>query len=87
MVLPFQPREVWGKREMSTFSVSYNGLVDAVTCAVAIAQTEPFEDSASSYLRCNAMWDTGALYSVVSRRIVKELALALLAAPPTRQGF
>ena len=61
---------------MSSFSVSYDGLVDAVTCTVAIAQTEPLEDSAVSYLRCNAMWDTGALYTVVSRRIVEKLALA-----------
>ena len=76
MVLPVQPRALWGKREMSAFSISYNGLVDAVTCAVAIAQTEPFEDSVGSYLRCNAMWDTGALYTVVSRRVVEKLALA-----------
>ena len=75
MVLPFQSRTVWGKREMSTFSVSYNGVVDAVTCAVAIAQTEPFEESAGSYLRCNAMWDTVAMFTVVSRRIVEKLAL------------
>ena len=61
---------------MSAFSVSYNGLVDAVTCTVAIAQTEPCEDSAGAYLRCNAMWDTGALYSVISRRVVEKLSLA-----------
>ena len=61
---------------MSTFSVSYDGLVDAVTCTVAIAQTEPFKDSGGNYLRCNAMWDTGALYTVVSKRVVAKLALA-----------
>ena len=76
MVLPFQPRQVWGKCNMSTFSVSYDGLVDAVTCTVAIAQTEPFKDSGGNYLRCNAMWDTGALYTVVSKRVVAKLALA-----------
>ena len=61
---------------MSTFSVSYDGLVDAVTCIVAIAQTDPFKDSEGNYLRCNAMWDTGALYTVVSKRVVAKLALA-----------
>jgi len=61
---------------MSAFSISYNGVVDAVTCTVAVAQTEPFADSDVTYLRCNAMWDTGALYSVVSRRVVEKLALA-----------
>ena len=76
MVLSFQPSSIWGKREMSNFSISYNGLVDAVTCMVAVAQTEPSEDSVGTFLRCNAMWDTGALYSVVSRRVVEKLALA-----------
>ena len=61
---------------MSAFSIAYNGLVDAVTCTVAVAQTEPFSDSVGTYFRCNAMWDTGALYSVVSRRGVEKLALA-----------
>ena len=54
---------------MSSFSVSYDGLVDAVTCTVAIAQTEPLGDSAVSYLRCNAMWDTGALYTVFKVKV------------------
>lgn len=61
---------------MSAFSISYGGLIDAVTCTVAVAQTEPSGDSFGTYLRCNAMWDTGALYTVVSRRVVEKLALA-----------
>ena len=61
---------------MSAFSISYNGLADALTCTVAIAQTESREDAIGSYLRCNAMWDTGAFYTVVSRRVVRKLALA-----------
>ena len=61
---------------MSAFSISYNGLADALTCTVAIAQTESREDTVGSFLRCNAMWDTGALYTVVSRRVVKKLAFA-----------
>ncbi len=76
MVLSFQSRSLWRNREMSVFSISYSGLVDAVTCTVAVAQTESSEDAAGVYFRCNAMWDTGALYTVVSRRVVEKLSLA-----------
>lgn len=72
MVLPFQSRPFRKAYLMSAFTVDYGRLVDAVTCLVSVVQTD---SEPAQYVRCNALWDTGALYTVVSRRLVAKMGL------------
>ena len=72
MVLPFQSCTFRGTGSMNAFTVDYGRLVDAVTCSVSVVQTDSVP---AQYVRCNALWDTGALYTVVSRRLVAQMGL------------
>ena len=64
---------------MSAFSVEFRGIEDAVTCDVAVASSD---DATPKFTQCKSLWDTGAAFSVISRRLVDALG-----ADPIDQGF
>ena len=64
---------------MSAFSVEFRGIEDAVTCDVAVASSD---DATPKFMQCKSLWDTGAAFSVISRRLVDALG-----ADPIDQGF
>lgn len=64
---------------MSAFSVDFGGIEDAIVCDVAVANSD---DSSPKFTQCRSLWDTGAAYSVISKRLVDALG-----ADPIDQGF
>ena len=64
---------------MSAFSVDFGGIEDAIVCDVAVANSD---DSSSKFTQCRSLWDTGAAFSVISKRLVDALG-----ADPIDQGF
>lgn len=65
---------------MSSFSVEYPNVVDAITSDIAVIGSDAEESQ--PYYRCKALWDTGAVFSVVSRRLVEKMGLV-----PIDRGF
>ena len=64
---------------MSAFSVDFGGIEDAIVCDVAVANSD---DSSPKFTQCRSLWDTGAAFSVISKRLVDALG-----ADPIDQGF
>ena len=64
---------------MSAFSVDFGGIEDAIVCDVAVANSD---DSSPKFTQCKSLWDTGAAFSVISKRLVDALG-----ADPIDQGF
>ena len=64
---------------MSAFAVDFGGIEDAIVCNVAVANSD---DSVPKFTQCRSLWDTGAAFSVISKRLVDALG-----ADPIDQGF
>ena len=64
---------------MSAFSIDFGGIEDAIVCDVAVANSD---DSSPRFTQCRSLWDTGAAFSVISKRLVDALG-----ADPIDQGF
>ena len=64
---------------MSTFAVDFGGIEEAIVCDVAVANSD---DSSPKFTQCRSLWDTGAAFSVISKRLVDALG-----ADPIDQGF
>ena len=64
---------------MSSFSIEFHGIAEAIVCDVAVANSD---DSTPEYAVCKSLWDTGAAFSVISRRLVQALG-----ADPIDLGF
>ena len=64
---------------MSAFSVDFGGIEDAIVCDVVVANSD---DSVPKFTQCRSLWDTGAAFSVISKRLVDALG-----ADPIDQGF
>jgi len=60
---------------MSTFSLTYPEDASAVICDVDVAQSAV---ARGEYVRCKALWDTGAVATVVSSRLVRALGLSAI---------
>jgi len=60
---------------MSAFSQTYPEIVSSIVCDVAVVQSGV---RGAEYVQCKAMWDTGALYTVVSRRLAVSLGLSAI---------
>ena len=59
---------------MSAFSTSYAGIVRALVSEIGIVTG--VSASTTEVVKCKALWDTGAVYSVISRQFAKKLGLA-----------
>ena len=64
---------------VSAFSVDFGGIEDAIVCDVAVANSD---ESSPKFTQCRSLWDTGAAFSVISKRLVDALG-----ADPIDQGF
>jgi len=60
---------------MSSFSLTYPEDAIAVICDVDVSQSAV---SGGGYVRCKALWDTGAASTVVSSRLVRALGLSAI---------
>jgi len=60
---------------MSSFSLTYPEDACAVICDVDVAQSAVVH---GEYVRCKALWDTGAVSTVVSSRLVRALGLSAI---------
>lgn len=58
---------------MSAFSTSYPGIVRALVSEIGIVTG--VSAATTEVVRCKALWDTGAVYSVISRRFAEKLGL------------
>ena len=58
---------------MSAFSTSYAGIVRALVSEIGIVTG--VSASTTEVVKCKALWDTGAVYSVISRQFAKKLGL------------
>ena len=58
---------------MSAFSTSYAGIVRALVSEIGIVTR--VSASTTEVVKCKALWDTGAVYSVISRQFAKKLGL------------
>ena len=58
---------------MSAFSTSYSGIVRAIVSEIGIVTG--VSGAATEVVRCKALWDTGAVYSVISRNVAAKLGL------------
>lgn len=58
---------------MSAFSTSYSGIVRAIVSEIGIVTG--VSDAMTEVVRCKALWDTGAVYSVISRQFAAKLGL------------
>lgn len=58
---------------MSAFSTSYSGIVRAIVSEIGIVTG--VSDATTEVVRCKALWDTGAVYSVISRQFAAKLGL------------
>ena len=73
----YSPR---GNDGMSAFSILSSGVVDAIMCDVAVVASDA--PSTQEFCKCKALWDTGAVFSVISRRLASQLGLM-----PIDKGF
>ena len=64
---------------MSSFSVDFRGIEESIVCDVAVANSD---DPTPVYTQCRSLWDTGAAFSVISKKLVDALG-----ADPIDQGF
>ena len=55
---------------MSAFSILSSGVVDAIMCDVAVIASDA--PSTQEFCKCKALWDTGAVFSVISRRLAAQ---------------
>ena len=58
---------------MSAFSTSYSGIVRALVSEIGIVTG--VSAAATEVVKCKALWDTGAVYSVISRQFAMKLGL------------
>lgn len=58
---------------MSAFSTSYSGIVRAIVSEIGIVTG--VSGAATEVVRCKALWDTGAVYSVISGNFSAKLGL------------
>lgn len=65
---------------MSSFSVISSGVIDAIMCDVAVIASDA--PSTQEFCKCKALWDTGAVFSVISRHLATQLGLM-----PIDKGF
>ena len=80
MVLSYGAYSSRGDGGMSAFSILSSGVVDAIMCDVAVGASD--EPSTQEFCKCKALWDTGAVFSVISRRLATQLGLM-----PIDKGF
>lgn len=79
MVIPRTSRPQRRLHAVSAFAVDFGGIEDAIVCNVAVANSD---DSVPKFTQCRSLWDTGAAFSVISKRLVDALG-----ADPIDQGF
>ena len=79
MVIPRTSRPQRRLHAVSAFAVDFGGIEDAIVCKVAVANSD---DSVPKFTQCRSLWDTGAAFSVISKRLVDALG-----ADPIDQGF
>ena len=58
---------------MSAFSTSYSGIVRALVSEIGIVTG--VSATTTEVVKCKALWDTGAVYSVISRQFAMKLGL------------
>ena len=58
---------------MSACSTSYSGIVRALVSEIGIVTG--VSAAATEVVKCKALWDTGAVYSVISRQFAMKLGL------------
>ena len=58
---------------MSAFSTSYSGIVRALVSEIGIVTG--VSAATTEVVKCKALWDTGAVYSVISRQFAMKLGL------------